>query len=225
MTQAQSGNAQQGKRGCTRPRHLSDSSCRRLGRGAPTVPAQAFRSQSNLSVGKFITLAESVASVQKVTWQGYVTAFRRIVSDSFNLDLGKKKFDPHGGGNQEWVQRVNAVKLAKVTPQKIQQWKRSFLSLVASDPISQRSAKTSVNTYLGQGGGGPEVGPNDQTYVVQLRDTLDGIGAHFDTQVACIAQNNNITPANLVYPGQTVVIPASCPKYDGFDIVTNPRSS
>jgi hypothetical protein len=26
-----------------------------------------------------------------------------------NLDLGKKKFDPHGGGNQEWVQRVDAV--------------------------------------------------------------------------------------------------------------------
>ena len=111
---------------------------------------KSFDAKSNLSVGQFIALAESVASVQKMTWQGYVTAFRRIVSDSFNLDLGKKKFDPHGGGNQEWVQRVDAVKLANVTPQKIQQWKRSFLSLAASDPISQRSAKTSVNTYLRQ---------------------------------------------------------------------------
>ena len=111
---------------------------------------KSFEAKSNLSVGKFIALAESVASVQKITWQGYVTAFRRIVSDSFNLDLGKKKFDPHSGGNQEWVQRVDAVKLANVTPQKIQQWKRSFLSLAAPDPISQRSAKTSVNTYLRQ---------------------------------------------------------------------------
>jgi hypothetical protein len=111
---------------------------------------KSFEAKSNLSVGQFIALAESVASVQKVTWQGYVRAFRRIVSDSFNLDLGKKKFDPHGGGNQEWVQRVDAVKLANVTPQKIQQWKRSFLSLAAPDPISQRSAKTSVNTYLRQ---------------------------------------------------------------------------
>jgi integrase len=111
---------------------------------------KSFEAKSNLRVGQFIALAETVASVQKVTWQGYVTAFRRIVSDSFNLDLGKKKFDPHGGGNQEWVQRVDAVKLANVTPQKIQQWKRSFLSLAAPDPISQRSAKTSVNTYLRQ---------------------------------------------------------------------------
>jgi hypothetical protein len=81
---------------------------------------RSFEAKSNLSVGQFIALAESVASVQKVTWQGYLTAFRRIVSDSFNLDLGKKKFDTHGGGNQEWVRRVDAVKLASVTPQKIQ---------------------------------------------------------------------------------------------------------
>jgi Integrase core domain len=41
-------NAQQGKRRCTRPRHLSASPCRRLGRGAPKVPAQEFRSQKQL---------------------------------------------------------------------------------------------------------------------------------------------------------------------------------
>jgi LysM repeat protein len=89
--------------------------------------------------------------------------------------------------------------------------------------VSNPLNPTSVNTDLGQGGGGPEVGPNDQTYVVQMRDTLDTIGAHFDTQVACIAQNNNIAPTNLIYPGQSIVISASCPRYDGFDIVTNPR--
>ena len=53
---------------------------------------KSFQAKGNLSVGQFIALAETVASVQKVTWQGYVTAFRRIVSDSFSLDLGKKKF-------------------------------------------------------------------------------------------------------------------------------------
>ena len=111
---------------------------------------KAVHHKGNLSVGQFIALAESVASVQKVTWAGYVAAFRRIVSDLFNLDPGKEKFDPHSGGNQKWVQRVDNVKLAKLAPQKIQQWKRSFLSLAASDPISQRSAKTSVNSYLRQ---------------------------------------------------------------------------
>jgi LysM repeat protein len=91
--------------------------------------------------------------------------------------------------------------------------------------ISNPLNPTSVSTDLGQGGGGPEVGPNDQMYVVQQRDTLDTIGARFDTQVACIAQNNNIKATNLIYPGQSIVISAACPHYDGFDIVTNPRSN
>ncbi len=91
--------------------------------------------------------------------------------------------------------------------------------------VSNPLNPTSSNTDLGQGGGGPEVGPNDQVYVIQQRDTLDTIGARFDTQTACIAQNNSIAAPNLVYPGQTIVISADCPRYDGFDIVTNPRGS
>jgi LysM repeat protein len=78
---------------------------------------------------------------------------------------------------------------------------------------------------LGQGGGGVTAGPNDQTYVVQPNDSLDRIGALFDTQVACMAETNNITDASTVFPGQTVVVPASCPVYDGYDFVINPRGS
>jgi hypothetical protein len=55
-------------------------------------------------------------------------------------------------------------------------------------------------------------------------DTLDTIGANFDTQVACIAQGNGLTKPSLIMPGQTIVIQTSCPRYDGFDIVTNPRT-
>jgi hypothetical protein len=109
-----------------------------------------FEAKSNLTVGQFIGLAESVAGVEKVTLRGYRVAFRRIVSECFDLDPGKAKFDPYSGGHREWVERVDAVHLAKLTPQKIQQWKRVFLLSAAPDPISQRSAKTSVNTYLRQ---------------------------------------------------------------------------
>jgi integrase len=109
-----------------------------------------FETKSNLTVGQFIALAESVASVEKVTLRGYIAALRKIVSDSFGLDAGKKKFDPHSGGNREWLERVHAVRLANFTPQKVQAWKRSFLLKAARDPVSQRSAKVSVNTFLRQ---------------------------------------------------------------------------
>ena len=45
-----------------------------------------------------------------------------------------------------WIVAVHVI----VNQSADRQWKRSFLSLAASDPISQRSAKTSVNTYLRQ---------------------------------------------------------------------------
>src|SRR5207253_1511442 len=109
-----------------------------------------FETKTNLTVGQFIALAKSVASVEPSTLRGYVSALRKIVSDSFGLDPGKAKFDPYAGGHQNWVERVDAVRLAVLTPQKVQQWKRSFLADAPQDPISQRAAKTSVNTFLRQ---------------------------------------------------------------------------
>ena len=109
-----------------------------------------LEARTDLTVGQFIGLAESVAGVEKVTLRGYRTALRRIVSECFELDPGKAKYAPYAGGHREWIERIDAVRLAKLTPQKIQQWKRAFLSGAAPDPISQRSAKTTVNTYLRQ---------------------------------------------------------------------------
>jgi hypothetical protein len=98
---------------------------------------------------RFIALAEPVANVQKATFYGYSKSLRMIVSDSFDLDLATK-FDAHRGGYQKWRKRVDAVPLAKLTPQKIQQWKRTFLAEAAPDPVSQRSAKVSINSFLRQ---------------------------------------------------------------------------
>jgi LysM repeat protein len=93
-------------------------------------------------------------------------------------------------------------------------------------PSLVNPAASPVNQELGQGGGGTAVaGPGDQLYVVQPLDTLDKIGANFDTQVACIAQGNGLTKPSLIYPGLSLVIQSSCPRYDGFDTVVNPRSA
>ena len=91
-------------------------------------------------------------------------------------------------------------------------------------PAIVNPAADPANQELGQGGGSAVAGPGDQLYVVQPLDTLDGIGADFDTQTACIAQANGLTDPSLLMPGQTIVIQTSCPVYDGYDTVTNPRS-
>ena len=61
------------------------------------------QAKTDLTIGDFITLATSVANVQKVTLRGYTGALRKIVSDLEGLDPGKTKFDPYNGGRQKWI--------------------------------------------------------------------------------------------------------------------------
>jgi LysM repeat protein len=74
-----------------------------------------------------------------------------------------------------------------------------------------------ANGDLGQGGGGVALGPGDQSYVMQPRDTLDGIGARLNKDVACIIQANSIKDTRHLQPGTTIIVPATCPNYSGFD--------
>ena len=95
-----------------------------------------------------------------------------------------------------------------------------------SNPFSDANA-------AGQGGGGgapvttsaTDLSKGDATYVVQYQDTLDSIGALYDVKVDCLASENKIGNPAEVYPGQVLSVKTSCPRYDGFDVVINPRSS
>jgi LysM repeat protein len=73
---------------------------------------------------------------------------------------------------------------------------------------------------MGQGGGG---GAEGEVYVMQPNETLDGIGARFDIQVTCLAESNSLESPNVIFAGQAIVLDLSCPRYDGYDFVTNPR--
>lgn len=104
-------------------------------------------------------------------------------------------------------------------------------------PFGQVPGSASESTASGdQGGGGgaPATAPaktsatdlknGDATYVVQYQDTLDKIGALYDVKVSCLASDNNIADPAKVYPGQVLTVKTACPRYDGFDVVINPRA-
>jgi integrase len=82
--------------------------------------------------------------------------FRRIVADLEGIkeDVDhdgkvKSRFNYRsGGGRDTWAERVHSVELAKITPAKIQQWKIAFVNRALGDPLKERSARTSANSYL-----------------------------------------------------------------------------
>jgi integrase len=102
----------------------------------------------NVTVGEFVAEVRAKADLGEKTIEGYCKAFRTIVAGVAGVDGGKEKFDYHKGGHEKWLTHINAVRLATLTPPKIQEWKRAFLSKANRDPLSQRQAKVSVNSFL-----------------------------------------------------------------------------
>lgn len=104
----------------------------------------------NVTVGEFIAEVKAKADGNAKTIEGYCRSLRKIVADIHGLADTMEKFDFHTGGYQRWLEKVHAVKLAAITPEKIQAWKRSFLSKAGTDTLSQRQSKVSVNSFLRQ---------------------------------------------------------------------------
>jgi integrase len=109
----------------------------------PERPAQTL-----VTVGQFLKELEAKADLKPETLKGYRIAFVAIIADIFGIDGGKEKFDYRGGGHARWLEKIHAIKLADVTPAKVQEWKRVFIARAGNDPIKQRSARTSFNSFL-----------------------------------------------------------------------------
>jgi predicted metal-binding protein len=102
--------------------------------------------QADPTIGVFIAQVEKTADLTPKTLKSYVSALRKITSDIFGYS-NSSKFG-HGRGHKAWLERIHAVRLSELTPTAIQTWKRDFLACAGQDPLSQRSAKVSVNSFL-----------------------------------------------------------------------------
>jgi integrase len=116
--------------------------------------------ESVLTVGVFLEEVAKVADVRARTLGDYMRSFRRIVADIEGIreeedENGKKRsrFDYKKGGRQEWAERVHKVELAEITKERIQQWKIALVNRALGDPLKEKSARTSANSYLRQAKG------------------------------------------------------------------------
>jgi integrase len=100
------------------------------------------------TVGQFIEDVKAKADLDAKTIENYCKALRTIVAEAFGIDAGKQKFDYHKGGHEKWLAEINGKKLSALTPSKVQEWKRAFLGKAKRDPLSQRQARVSVNSFM-----------------------------------------------------------------------------
>jgi hypothetical protein len=103
--------------------------------------------QETCTVGEFLE-AIFLTTTNQNTVEGYAKSFRQIVSDIFDLSDGYQKHDYRKGGFQKWLASVLQIKLADVTPARVQEWKRSLVAKDGTDAIALRKARISVNSIM-----------------------------------------------------------------------------
>jgi integrase len=115
----------------------------------PKAVDSVRNNEQKCNVGQFLE-AIFLTTTNRTTVEGYARSFRQIVSDSFGLSAGPDKHDYRKGGLQKWLANVHSIKLAEVTPARVQEWKRSFVAKAGTDAIALRRARISVNSIMRQ---------------------------------------------------------------------------
>ena len=113
----------------------------------PSTVKPALNAGQSCTVGEFLEAIARTTTHQS-TMADYAPAFRQIVSEIFALSNDRLKYDHQSGGRAEWLSKVHAIRLAEVTPAKVQEWKLSFLAKAGSDATALRTARISANAIL-----------------------------------------------------------------------------
>ena len=119
-----------------------------LAKFKPGATANVAPNQNVATVGEFITEVKAKSALRERTFEEYAKAFRKIVADIHKIDGGRKKFDHFNGGRDAWVQRINEISLATITPERIQSWKIDFIRRAGESATKKREARNSVNAFI-----------------------------------------------------------------------------
>lgn len=101
------------------------------------------------TLGEFFAEVQAKAGLSAKTFRNYASAFRTIASASApKLANDQSKYDYRGGGQQQWLTRVDAIKLSAMTPDRVQQWKLTHIKKAGTSLSAQVTARRTVNSYI-----------------------------------------------------------------------------
>jgi integrase len=101
-------------------------------------------SKDGCTIGEFLDEVKAVSGLKPVTFEIYAKKLRSLVAGVFKIDGGKAKHDHVNGGHEEWLARVHAIRLEKLTPDKVNEWKVRELKAASKNPLQLK--RTSVTT-------------------------------------------------------------------------------
>jgi integrase len=118
-------------------------------------PAQSARTEtvqkkSNVTVGEFLSAVRVESDLSRKTFDSYARQLRYIVGEICAIQKNRARFDYRKGGTKKWAERIDAIPLAEVTPDKIRAWKKRYVERADRDELARRRYTVTCNSYLRQ---------------------------------------------------------------------------
>jgi hypothetical protein len=124
-----------------------------VGAGWPTTLARfkpEMERKAVSTIGDFLNELRGHWPGKPKTFEDYCQKFRTIVSQIFDIRGGRAKFDYAGGGRKAWVAKIDRIRLAEVTPDRVNKWRIAFVRNAGANPVKQRRARISCNSIMRQ---------------------------------------------------------------------------
>jgi integrase len=102
--------------------------------------------KTDVAMGEFLTELKSLHASKAKTIENYAGSLRKIAAWVAGIPSGGRGGNPDS--HRLWREKVDELKLGILSPPKIQKWKEGFLSRAGTDPVKQRAARVSVNSFL-----------------------------------------------------------------------------
>jgi integrase len=102
----------------------------------------------NLTVGEFLNAANGIGYLRARTFLNYQNCLRTIISEAFGIRGDKTKYDGRKGGNKKWIERIDRIRLERVTPDRVTGWQRRRVKQAGNSPALIASAKRTANSYV-----------------------------------------------------------------------------
>jgi integrase len=105
-------------------------------------------SKDGCTIGEFLDQVRAVSGLKPVTFEIYAKKLRSLVAGAFKIDGGKAKHDYVNGGHKEWLEKVQAIRLDKLAPDKVNEWKVRELKAASKNPLQLKRASVTTRSIL-----------------------------------------------------------------------------
>lgn len=101
------------------------------------------------NVGEYLDAVKTNSELRQATFEIYARKLRTLIAGTFGLKAGKEKFDYVNGGRDEFIERVQRIRLDRITAERVERWKIRYLKAAEQkDPLAYKRARTTLNSVI-----------------------------------------------------------------------------